>query len=186
MGDQVRLRPIVEADLPVMSGLYDDPVEASEFGFFGYRNPGTLRRMFEQGFFDDNGGRLAVVRDLAPAEGPGGAESAEVLIGDVGWRSVQTAPNSATWNIGIGLLAAERGKGYGTIAQRLLVRYLFSYTRYHRIEAGTETANLAEQRALEKAGFTREGVARGACFRAGAWRDMVQYSILRPETDLTP
>jgi RimJ/RimL family protein N-acetyltransferase len=42
-------------------------------------------------------------------------------------------------------------------------------------------ANIAEQRALEWAGFTREGVLRGACFRAGAWRDMVMYSVLRAE-----
>ncbi|MFE9450159.1 GNAT family N-acetyltransferase [Streptomyces sp. NPDC006739] len=42
-------------------------------------------------------------------------------------------------------------------------------------------ANIAEQRALEWAGFTREGILRGACFRAGAWHDMVMYSVLRAE-----
>jgi RimJ/RimL family protein N-acetyltransferase len=64
------------------------------------------------------------------------------------------------------------------------LRHPFSYTQYYRIEASTETTNLAEQRSLEKVGFTREGVVRGACFRAGEWRDMVLYSIIR--TDLQP
>ena len=66
-------------------------------------------------------------------------------------------------------------------AQRLLVRYLFAHTTAHRIEASTEADNLAEQRALEKAGFTREGICRAAGWRDGAWRDGVIYSILRTD-----
>ncbi|MFG3547631.1 GNAT family N-acetyltransferase [Streptomyces sp. NPDC047725] len=79
------------------------------------------------------------------------------------------------------MLASERGKGYGKRAQRLLVEYLFAHTRVNRVEASTEVANVAEQKALEGAGSVREGVVRGACFRGGAWRDMVMYSILRAE-----
>ncbi|MFC9281686.1 ASCH domain-containing protein [Streptomyces collinus] len=39
--------------------------------------------------------------------------------------------------------------------------YLFEHTRVERIQAWTDRANLAEQRALEKAGSFREGVLRG-------------------------
>ncbi|MGH3733570.1 MAG: GNAT family N-acetyltransferase [Acidimicrobiales bacterium] len=49
----------------------------------------------------------------------------------------------------------------GTEAQRHLVDYLFRTTTAHRLEAATEMDNLAEQRALEKVGFRREGVMRG-------------------------
>ena len=192
MSDGIRLRPIVEADLPLLTRMYSDPVDASEFGFFGFRNPDQLRKAFDAGFIGEHGGKLAVVRDYEPDEvpaagigaGAGGAGTGDVVVGDVGWHRVTTGPNSATWNIGIGLMAKERGKGYGTHAQRLLVDYLFSYTQFHRIEAGTETTNIAEQRSLEKVGFTREGVVRGACFRAGKWRDMVCYSILRTDVEL--
>jgi RimJ/RimL family protein N-acetyltransferase len=45
-------------------------------------------------------------------------------------------------------------------------------------------SNVAEQRALEKAGFTREGIVRGAAFQGGRWRDGVVYSVLRSEVDL--
>ena len=48
-------------------------------------------------------------------------------------------------------------------------------------EATTETGNIAEQKALEKAGFTREGVMRGFGWRDGAWRDELLYSILRTD-----
>jgi RimJ/RimL family protein N-acetyltransferase len=41
--------------------------------------------------------------------------------------------------------------------------------------------NQAEQRALEQAGFTREGVLRHAQFRDGGFHDMVLYSRLRDD-----
>ena len=43
---------------------------------------------------------------------------------------------------------------------------------------------LAEQRALEKAGFTREGVVRGSTFRQGRWHDQVLSSVLRDDVGL--
>jgi RimJ/RimL family protein N-acetyltransferase len=65
-----------------------------------------------------------------------------------------------------------------------MVRYLFAYTQVNRIEAITESTNIAEQRALDKAGFTREGVLRGATYRAGRWHDQIIYSVLRDEVEL--
>lgn len=170
MGELVALRPVAERDLDLLERLHCDPDETGEFGFFGHRNPGVLRRQWaEAGFLTPQGGRLAVVgRD-------------DRFVGEVQWHEVLQGPDSPCWNIGVGLLAAERGRGHGTRAQRLLAIYLFNHTKANRVEASTERANAAEQRALEKAGFTREGVLRGACFRAGAWRDMVLYSIVRSD-----
>jgi RimJ/RimL family protein N-acetyltransferase len=51
----------------------------------------------------------------------------------------------------------------------------------HRIWAGTEVGNIAEQKSLEKAGFTREGITRATGWRDGAWRDGVIYSLLRTD-----
>jgi RimJ/RimL family protein N-acetyltransferase len=61
------------------------------------------------------------------------------------------------------------------------VDYLFAHTTVHRIEAATETGNIAEQKALERAGFSREGVLREIRWRSGDWRDEVLYSILRTD-----
>jgi RimJ/RimL family protein N-acetyltransferase len=79
------------------------------------------------------------------------------------------------------LLPEARGRGHGTQAQRLLARYLFAHTTVHRIWAGTEVDNIAEQKALERAGFTREGITRATGWRDGAWRDGVIYSLLRTD-----
>jgi RimJ/RimL family protein N-acetyltransferase len=94
------------------------------------------------------------------------------------------AAGAYCWQIGIVLMPEARGRGVGTQAQRLLVRYLFAHTHVVRIEAGTELANIAEQRALEKVGMTREGVGRSTSYRNGKWRDGVMYSILRHEVPL--
>jgi RimJ/RimL family protein N-acetyltransferase len=61
----------------------------------------------------------------------------------------------------------------------LLVQYLFDTRPVHRLEAYTEVDNLAEQHALEKSGFVREGVLRELFFRDGAWRSSVVYAQLR-------
>jgi RimJ/RimL family protein N-acetyltransferase len=173
----VHIRPVIEAELDLLELLYEDPDQASQYGFFGYQNPGGLRRGFaEKGFISEDRGRLAVAL--------GGAGEVSEFIGEVSWQKAQTGPNSFSWNIGIGLLARARGQGYGTRAQRLLVEYLLAHTQVNRIAAETEVDNLAEQRSLEKAGFTREGTLRGSCFRAGKWRDMASYSILRADVDL--
>jgi RimJ/RimL family protein N-acetyltransferase len=173
----VRLRPFLESDLDLLELLNSDLAEATEFGFFGYRHTGRLRREFpENGFLDPDRGRLAVV---AGAEGTPGE-----FMGEVSWHRTQRGPTSHCWNIGIALLARARGRGYGSRAQRLLAEYLFAHTQVNRVEAETEMENLAERRALEKAGFTFEGTVRGSCYRAGKWRDMASYSIVRTDIDL--
>jgi RimJ/RimL family protein N-acetyltransferase len=60
-------------------------------------------------------------------------------------------------------------------------QYLFASTNLHRLEAGTDLENMAEQRALEKAGFAREGVVRQSQYRDGRYRDMVMFSRLRTD-----
>ena len=67
------------------------------------------------------------------------------------------------------------------MARRLLAGYLLATTTLSRVEASTEAGNLAGQRALEKAGFTRAGVRRGSQFRDGLWRDMALYGRLRDD-----
>ncbi|HET8642289.1 MAG TPA: GNAT family protein [Pseudonocardiaceae bacterium] len=106
------------------------------------------------------------------------------LVGDVGWIPVFNGPTYAcmAWSIGIDLLPTVRGRGIGSRAQRLLVEHLFATTDVDRVQATTDVDNIAEQRALERAGFRREGVLRGAQLRGGVRRDILLYGVLR--TDL--
>ena len=168
----IRLRPVTQADVPALERQHSGPDDAGEMGWYGFREPGRMaRRVAAQETITNDRGTLAVVDDDG------------TVVGDVSWIRTFNGPqpNGDCWNVGIWLLPEHRGKGYGSEAQRLLAAYLLEHTFLERIEASTEIGNVAEQKALEKAGFTREGVLRRACFRGGEWRDMVVYSKLRGE-----
>ena len=170
MDDDVALRLVAEADLLIMERLTQDPASTGEFAWLGWYKLTRFRQWWaENRLISDDIGVLMVVRG-------------DERLGFVTWHKVPSTPGCYYWNIGIALLPEARGKGYGTQAQRRLAQYLFAHTTVQRIEAATEVDNVAEQRALEKAGFTREGVHRCTGWRDGAYRDEVLYSMVR--TDL--
>jgi RimJ/RimL family protein N-acetyltransferase len=169
MSDQMQLRLVREDDLPVLEALTQDHETTGEFQWFGWNNVRRWRqRWADDGLISPDGGTLIVARG-------------NQRLGLVNWRRRPITPAAYCWEIGVIMLPHARGRGDGTQAHRLLARYLFAHTTAHRIEAGTEVANIAEQRALEKAGFTREGVMRGTGWRDGSWRDGVLYSLLRTD-----
>lgn len=105
-----------------------------------------------------------------------------VIVGTMSWHAADYGPTmgSRAWNIGIALAPAFRGKGIGTRAQRLLAEHLLMTCE--RVEASTDVTNAAEQRSLERAGFTREGVLRSAQHRRdGIHHDLVVYSLIRSD-----
>lgn len=169
MDDELKLRPVAEDELPLLQRLTQDPEAAGQFAWYGWFDRSRWqRRWADNELIGDDLGVLMVAR------GPD-------ALGIVQWRRHRATPASWYLELGIALLPQSRGKGYGTQAHKLLASYLFAHTTVHRIEAATELDNIAEQKALEKAGFTREGVLREIGWRDGAWRDGVIYSLLRTD-----
>jgi RimJ/RimL family protein N-acetyltransferase len=172
-GVLVRLRDITLDDADLIDSWDKNPDAIGEFNDFGGERDPVDREALARGpLRNDHNGHLIVERvaDGRP-------------IGSVGWHRVGYGPNpeSGAWNVGIALLPEARGQGFGTEAQVLLAAYLFANTQVNRIEASTDAENVAEQRALEKAGYVREGVVRGSQFRAGAYHDLITYSRLRDD-----
>ncbi|MER7846575.1 GNAT family protein [Kitasatospora sp. NPDC096077] len=167
---KITLRPIAEADLTAMGGMLNDPDALGEFQWYGWGDPERFRRRWaEHGLLSEEQWVFAVAGDAGE------------FLGFVAASRKGARPTAPYWSIGAQLLPQARGRGIGTTAQRLLVDYLFAHTPVMRLEADTEAGNLAEQRVLEKLGFTREGVHRAMAFRDGQWRDMVYYSLLRTD-----
>lgn len=164
-----RLRPALPQDQDVLARWRAEP--ASEFDdLFGGAAP------------DRRDARLEV-----PPPGAGElvvTDGADLLLGSVGWVQVVHGPNqgSIALSIGISLRPPARGQGHGTRAQRMLAEYLFAGFPVQRLEASTDVDNVAEQKALDRAGFRREGRLRGAQWRRGAWHDLLLYSRLRSDT----
>lgn len=93
-------------------------------------------------------------------------------IDNINWRR----RNGSTGTL-IGEKTAWR-KGYGTDSMRVRTRFAFETLGLHRLASGVRIDNVASQRAVEKAGYKREGVARKAHFWNGHWHDIVLYGIL--------
>ena len=165
----VRLRRVTLADADLLE-LWQAVEYRGEFNDFGVPYRPVREAIEENGLVGPQGGTLIVE---SAADG--------VAIGTVSWRAFRYGPNpeSVAWNIGISLVPEARAHGFGTEAQRALADHLFATTPANRIEAMTDVDHTVEQRALEKAGFAREGVIRGAQYRHGDWHDLVVFARVR-------
>jgi RimJ/RimL family protein N-acetyltransferase len=170
-GAAVRLVDVTPTDVPLLEEL-----RRGEAG--GFNDLGQERKAIEPDAWVD--GRLRNDR-----RGTFFVErtSDGAIVGTIGYHRVTYGPDqdSRAWNIGIELVPEGRGLGLGTEAQRILAAWLFDTTSVNRVEASTDVENAAEARSLEKAGFTREGITRGAQYRAGAHHDLVVFSKLRSD-----
>ncbi|MFJ2032628.1 GNAT family N-acetyltransferase [Streptosporangium sp. NPDC087985] len=82
---------------------------------------------------------------------------------------------------GYSTLPEFRGRRLTTRAVILLVEWAFTHTSLARIIAGTSPDNLASQRVLESAGFTREAILHGMMPGPDGTRlDDLQWYRLRP------
>jgi len=171
-GELVSLRPLTAADVERAERVANDPDYNGPFGTYALSAAGDVQRRFDRdGYLNHDHGRLIV------------ADASGAAVGVVSYIVVHHGPppSNRVYNIGIDIDPAHRRRGYGAEAQALLARYLFDTYTIERVEASTDVENIAEQRALERAGFTREGILRHAQWRAGAWRDACLYSKLRGE-----
>lgn len=102
------------------------------------------------------------------------------LIGYVDLDGVQWANRAGWLAIGIGS-SAHRGKGYGTEAMRLMLRFAFHELNLHRVQLTVFSYNEAAMRLYERLGFQREGVYREFLLRGGQRYDMILYGLLAHE-----
>ncbi len=109
------------------------------------------------------------------------ADGVTTPVGDLSAHAVWNGPTigSRALNIGISLADEWRGRGIGTVAQRLVAEELHA-EGVTRVEASTDVANIAEQRALARAGFQLEGVLRASQQRRDGLHDLQLWSHIDP------
>lgn len=84
--------------------------------------------------------------------------------------------------VGIGMGEAEyRGRGYGTDAMRVALRFAFQELNMRRVSLMVLATNARAIRSYEKAGFVHEGKTRGDDYRDRIRTDIVHMGILRSE-----
>ncbi|MBV9794096.1 MAG: GNAT family N-acetyltransferase [Actinobacteria bacterium] len=170
-GDRVRLRALIEDDLPALARWEMDPGrQVTLTDRVAPPSEARARERFARMCANDGD---AVGFSVVALDDP------QPLVGSVSMFGISAKDRSAT--IGIALAREYMGRGYGTDAMRVIVAYGFRELGLHRIALTVAPFNAAGVRAYEKAGFTEEGRHREAVWHDGRWYDEVLMSVLEQE-----
>lgn len=99
----------------------------------------------------------------------------EKPLGSVYIRDIDATHRKGEYGIFIG---EYRGRGIGTKAAELMIRFSFEELLLHRIFLRVFAENKRAIRSYEKAGFEREGLLREDVLIDGVYRDIVLMGIL--------
>jgi diamine N-acetyltransferase len=174
VGEKVALGPMHRDLLPLIMRWSNDLAARRNIGAI---LPQTLDQrvvQYERDIVDEHGVDFAVYERVIL---PGGHPR---LIGTVGLFDINHRNGRAEFGILIGA-AADRGKGYGTEATRLMLDYAFTALGLRNVALTVAEWNVAGQRAYAKAGFKEFGRRRACWPMAGRWWDEVHMDALASE-----
>ena len=106
-------------------------------------------------------------------------------LGSVYIRDIDRKHKKAEYGIFIGEPAA-RGRGLGTAAAKLMLRYCFEEEGLNRVYLRALADNEQAIRSYEKAGFYREGYLRKDVCIDGIYRDVVWMAVLESDKERLP
>lgn len=172
--DVLALRPVVASDADVLAAELADP--GARRWVIGDPPVEVVAAARSTAARAPLGWRVGPATRLAMVERSGGAVAGTLELRRGGPPDVV--------ELGYTVLPAFRGRGVTTRALRLFAAWAFDHTDVARLELGADVANLASQRAAERAGFTREGVSPGRLRRVdGSFADEARYGLVRPDAD---
>lgn len=176
-GQRIMLRPFCDDDLPAMAAALADievlrltgSIHSTiEAGGRESRIDDRLRSWYGSRNTQDDRLDLAIVDNHSAT-----------CVGEVVLNDWEPANESCNFRILIG--PRGRGRGLGTEATSLILRYAFTVLSLHRVGLEVYAFNPRAQRVYEKAGFKVEGVKRDALKFDGQRVDSIVMSALAPE-----
>ena len=102
------------------------------------------------------------------------------LIGNCGLKDINIIGRTATLGIFIGE-KAERSKGYGAEAIKLLLDFGFNYLNLHEIKLDVYEFNKRAIKCYEKVGFKEYGRRRECVYINSKYYDVISMDILKQE-----
>jgi RimJ/RimL family protein N-acetyltransferase len=169
--ERLRLRPFTSADEGALFALHTN---AHVLRYWD-APPWTARERATR--FVEASTRLA-------EDGTGVRLAIDRLADDVflGWCSLSRwNPDFCSAAMGYCLNDTAWGLGYATEAARAVLEWAFDALPLNRVQAETDTRNVASARVLEKLGFVREGTLREDCIVNGDVSDSWVYGLLKRE-----
>jgi RimJ/RimL family protein N-acetyltransferase len=86
---------------------------------------------------------------------------------------------NGTFSVGMQVDRDHRGKGYGTAAMRILLRYAFFERRLNKYHGHVLEGNVASATMLKKLGCSQEGVRKQQVYTNGKYCDTVLFGLTR-------
>lgn len=176
IGERVRLRGLRPADAATIARLLADPQVS--LGLAGWaRRP-----------YSEADAAAFIAADSSSAETFTWAIEAiedDELIGVTGLHGLDWENRNCGW--GIWIAPPQRwGRGYGTEACTLCVRYAFWELAMAKVVLSVYEGNQRARRCYEKAGFSVEGVRRRQTWREGRWLDETLMAVFSDDPRYAP
>jgi RimJ/RimL family protein N-acetyltransferase len=102
------------------------------------------------------------------------------IIGFVVFKNVHPVHRAAEIGVRIGN-EADRGKGYGTEALALALRYAWNHINLHRVSLTVFAHNTRAIASYRACGFREEGRFDAGAYIDGEWVDVIPMATLRPK-----
>jgi diamine N-acetyltransferase len=169
IGQDVYLRPLEAADLPLIREWANDPEIRTCTGEVLPMSESGASEFFERVRTERDRVWFAVV-----------LKEDDRMIGEAGLLRMFHAWRTTDLTMILGDRSAW-GEGYGSQAIRLLLDYAFGYLNFHRVAVGVVGFNEPALRFYESVGFRREGLQRDGYFCDHSYHDFVMMSILEGE-----
>lgn len=96
----------------------------------------------------------------------------------IGLLNLQLGDDKAVAGLAVSVFPEARGRGVASRALRLAATWGLAELGLQRVFAEAAADNAASIRAIEKAGFQREGTLRAHCETNGQRHDCVMFSLL--------
>jgi RimJ/RimL family protein N-acetyltransferase len=167
-GEKVRLRPVVESDLPRFAEWLQD-AEVTRW-LAAISEPPALEDEYEW-WQEKRSDPDTLLWSIDTLDGE--------LVGNV---ELRLSPANRRGELGIAIQDKSRwGQGLGTDAVLAVLDYAFAELGLNRVELTTDEANTRALRCYERCGFVREGLLRQHRLTGGGYSDTVVMALLRED-----
>ena len=169
-GERVYLSPMNIDDIEIYTGWLNAPCVMENIGGTHYNNTVVAcKDWYESKLKDDKAPLFAIVKadDNQP-------------IGSIEFLELESTHRTATLCIFIGD-ESNCGKGLGSEALRLALRYAFDVLNLNNIDLKVYSFNQRAVKAYTKAGFKEYGRRCQAYYLNGSYHDVIYMEILRKD-----
>ena len=166
-----------------LTGIYLRPMEGCDTdNIVNWRNSDAVRKNFIYQELFTRQGHEAWIRNMVDT-----GKVVQFMIcnlsdhkalGSVYIRDIDRTHNKAEYGIFIGE-ADARGRGVGTAAAKLMLRYCFEEEKLHRVYLRALAGNARAVRSYEKAGFIQEGYLKEDVCIDGEYVDVIWMAAVK-------